>query len=126
MPQTVEAEASPSSLNTSLSVPATGDPPSGANNYPDLVRDAIKELLDNDKYLNNLLTKKYSLTIGNGTDTQIDVTHNFATDDVTVEVYEVSTKETVLCDVKRHSTNVVRLNFDSAPASNSLRVVVIG
>lgn len=70
--------------------------------------------------------KRYAATIGDGSATQIDVTHNFNSRDVVVEVYRNSGNyDTVLCDVGRTSVNAVRLNFASAPASNALRVVVL-
>lgn len=69
---------------------------------------------------------RYAATIGDNTNTSIAVTHNFGTDDVVVEVYDATSKETVVCDVDRTSTNAVTLTFASAPALNALRVVVIG
>jgi len=69
---------------------------------------------------------RHAATIGNNSDTVIAVTHNLGTDDVVVEVYDASTKETVICDVDRTSTNEVTLTFSSAPATNALRVVIIG
>ena len=69
---------------------------------------------------------RHAETIGDNSATSIAVTHNFGTDDVAVEVYDASTKETVICDVDRTSTNAVTLTFSTAPATDSLRVVVIG
>lgn len=69
--------------------------------------------------------KRYAVTIGDGSSTQIDVTHNLGTLDVVVGVYIVSRGPEVVCDVTRFSTTVVRLNFASAPAASALRVVVI-
>ena len=69
---------------------------------------------------------RHAETIGDNAATSIAVTHNFGTDDVAVEVYDASTKETVICDVDRTSTNAVTLTFSTAPATDSLRVVVIG
>jgi hypothetical protein len=73
----------------------------------------------------SLLLKKFSSTFGDGSATQYDITHNLNSADCQIAVYVVSTGEEVLCDMKRFSTNVVRLNFSSAPASNALRCVVI-
>ena len=69
---------------------------------------------------------RHAATIGNNSDTAIAVTHNLGTDDVVVEVYDASTKETVICDVDRTSTNAVTLTFSTAPDTNAIRVVVIG
>jgi len=71
-------------------------------------------------------TTKVTATIGDGSATAIAVTHSLGTDDVLVEVYGASTKETVVCDVDRTSTNAVTLTFASAPASNAYKVVIIG
>ncbi len=71
-------------------------------------------------------TTKVTGTIGDGSATAIAVTHNLGTDDVVVEVYDASNKETVVCDVDRTSTNAVTLTFASAPSSNAYKVVVIG
>lgn len=71
--------------------------------------------------------RKLSQTIGNGSSTQITVTHNFGTRDVVVSVRENSGNHAeVICDVERTSDDAVRLSFAGAPASNALRVVVIG
>ena len=68
---------------------------------------------------------RFAASIGDGSATQYDVTHNLGTRDVTVEVYRNSGNyDTVVCDVSRQSTSVVRLNFTSAPTSNQFRVVV--
>jgi len=70
--------------------------------------------------------RKYTTTIGDGATTQFDITHNFGTRDVIVQVYRTSGNyDQVYCDVKAHTTNTVRLNFASAPASNSLRVIIL-
>ena len=71
-------------------------------------------------------TTKVTDTIGDGSATAIAVTHSLGTDDVVVEVYDATSKETVICDVDRTSTNAVTLTFASAPASNAYKVVVIG
>ena len=71
-------------------------------------------------------TGKVTATIGDGSATAIAVTHSLGTDDVQVEVYGASTKETVVCDVDRTSTDVVTLTFASAPASSAYKVVIIG
>jgi hypothetical protein len=71
-------------------------------------------------------TTKVTATIGDGSATAIAVTHSLGTDDVVVEVYDASNKETVVCDVDRTSTNAVTLTFASAPASNAYKVVIIG
>ncbi len=72
-------------------------------------------------------TRRAQATIGDGTSTQFDVNHNFATRDVLVQVYQASGNyEQVNCDVSLPSTNSARLNFAAAPAANAYRVVVMG
>ena len=67
-----------------------------------------------------------SSNVGDGSATAIAVTHNLGSDDVLVEVYDATSKESVICDVDRTSTNAVTLTFATAPASNAYRVVIIG
>lgn len=69
--------------------------------------------------------RKHSATFGDGSSTQFDITHNFNTADVQVSVYRVSDGVEIVCDIRRQSVNVVRLNFAAAVASSSLRCVVI-
>jgi hypothetical protein len=72
------------------------------------------------------LLRKFSASLGDGSATQFDLTHNLGTDDVQIEVYDNTSKESVIVDAKRQSSNVVRLNFNTAPTSNQFRCVVIG
>jgi hypothetical protein len=70
--------------------------------------------------------RKYTTTIGDGSATSFNVTHNFNTRDVIVQVYySGGTYDQVYCDVKATTTNMVQLLFSSAPAVNSLRVIVL-
>lgn len=64
-------------------------------------------------------------TLGDGSSTQIDVTHNWGTRNVSVEVYRnSSTWDTILCDVSRPDTNTIRFNFASAPSSAQFAYVM--
>lgn len=69
---------------------------------------------------------KATATIGNGSLTSIAVTHNLGTSDVTVSVRDATTNEMVGCKVVATDANTVTLSFGAAPASNSLKVVVVG
>lgn len=70
---------------------------------------------------------KSGVNIGDGTATQIDVTHNLGTRDVTVKVYRNSAPyDEVMCDVEQFDVNTTRLRFSSAPAVAALRVVCLG
>ena len=66
----------------------------------------------------------YAASVGNGTLTTIPVTHNLGTRDVIVQVYEVTTFDTVYVETVRTSTSVVTLEFASAPTTNQYRVVI--
>ena len=61
----------------------------------------------------------YAVTI---TDTAT-VTHNLGTKDVIIQLYDVTTDETVYADVERASTNTATITFASTP-TNSIRVLV--
>lgn len=69
--------------------------------------------------------KRASGNIGDNSATQFDLSHNFATRDVQVEVYRnAAPYDSILCDVARPDANTVRLNFAVAPTTNQFRVVV--
>lgn len=51
------------------------------------------------------------------------VTHNLGTKDVIIQLYDVTTDETVFADVERASTNTATITFASTP-TNSVRVLV--
>lgn len=70
--------------------------------------------------------EKVTATIGDGSATSFAITHDRATTDVTVEVYDASTTETVIANVTRNSATQVTVAFASAPASNAYKVVIIG
>jgi hypothetical protein len=72
------------------------------------------------------ITRKFSATVGDGTLTQIPVTHNLGSRTVVVNVYDSATYDTVECDVVRTSTTVVTLGFTVAPASGAYTVVIVG
>jgi hypothetical protein len=69
--------------------------------------------------------RKATANIGDGAATQYDVTHNFNTRNVQVEVYRNSTPwDSIVCDISRPDANTVRLNFAAAPTSNQFSVIV--
>jgi hypothetical protein len=70
--------------------------------------------------------KKYSVSIGDGSATSYTVTHNLASRDVHVTIYNSSTYDEVLTDVTHSTTNTLTIVFATAPASNAYRVVVVG
>lgn len=72
-------------------------------------------------------TGKYAQTFGDGSTTSYVITHNLGTSDVVVSTnYVGSPFQVVYCEVQITSTNTITLVFAVAPATNTLRVVVIG
>jgi hypothetical protein len=54
------------------------------------------------------------------------VTHNFGTTDVMVQVYQVSTGETVITDVIRNNSNTVTVTINGAVDTSEFTIVVTG
>ena len=72
----------------------------------------------------NLDDLRYKTDIGDGSTTAIAVTHNLGTEDVIVQLFDNSTKETVYADVTRNSVNQITVSFATAPSSGAIRVLV--
>ena len=78
-----------------------------------------------------ILSKRFFKdTVGNNSDTTITVTHNFGTRFVLVQCADnkdngTDPGETVLVDTERDTDNTVKLHFASAPASNSIDVMIV-
>jgi hypothetical protein len=68
----------------------------------------------------------YVVSIGDGSNTSYTVTHNLGSRDVTVQLYDNSSYDTVYADVVRTDTNTLTISFssNSIPASNDIRVLV--
>jgi hypothetical protein len=73
-----------------------------------------------------VVVRKYAASVGDGSSSSIAVTHNLATRDVSVQVYDAASYATVEVDVMRTDINAVTLNFASAPAPNAYIVVIHG
>jgi hypothetical protein len=65
-------------------------------------------------------------TIGDGAATSIAVTHNRGRKGVIAQVRQASDDAVVECDIVMTSTTQLTVSFATAPASNSLKVVVMG
>lgn len=74
---------------------------------------------------NQIASNKYAASIGNGASTSYVVTHGLNSTDVEVELFEISSGETVFADISRTSSNAVTVSFAAAPTSNQYRVVIM-
>lgn len=104
-------------------VAAYWDSIAGTDADVDTIREVLDLVLANAEAVQEQIAR-HNATIGDGTATSIAVTHNLNSLDVTVEVYEISSGQTVLANVTRTNVNVVTIGVNPAPASNSLRVVI--
>ena len=68
--------------------------------------------------------EQYVVSIGDGNATSYAVSHGLNTKDVIVQLYDVSSGDTVYADVVRTSTAVVTISFTSAPSNNDIRVLI--
>jgi flavorubredoxin len=82
-----------------------------------LLRCSVDLSVSNNKY-------SYASTIGNGVATSYTVTHNLNSRDVDVQLYDLTTNETVISDVVRNTVNAVVVSFTNPPATGSIRVLV--
>jgi len=78
----------------------------------------------NYKTIQNVQDSTYSEAIGDGSATAINVDHDLNSLDVIVQLYDVSSGDTVYADVVRASVNRVTVTFSSAPTSGDIKVLV--
>jgi hypothetical protein len=72
-----------------------------------------------------VVVTKYATNIGDGTATSYTVTHNLATKDVIVSIYDnASPYAEVMTDVEHTTTNTITILFSVAPTTDKYRVVV--
>ena len=71
-----------------------------------------------------LATKQYAASIGNGVATSYTVTHNLNSQDVIVQLYDVSSFDTVIADVVRTTVNAITVDFSTAQTTNDIRVLI--
>lgn len=95
----------------------------GTDANVDTIREVLDLILSHSSDIANQIAR-FNATIGNGSSTSIAVTHNLNSNDITVEVYDIGTGETVSVGVTRTNVNVVTIEAFPAPATNSLRVVI--
>lgn len=77
-----------------------------------------------DSTLASKIVNGYAETLGDGTETSFSITHNLNSNDIIVNIYKLSTGESVQCDVLRTSVNEISVDATPAPASNDLRVLI--
>lgn len=73
-----------------------------------------------------LRTQKYSATIGDNSSTAITVTHSLGTSDTIAQARQASDNAIVECDIVNTSTTQTTFTFTVAPATNAIKVVIIG
>jgi len=69
---------------------------------------------------------KFSASIGDGSSTDITVTHNLGTRDLSVTVLDTTTYDYVLPDIVYTSTNSMTLSFGVAPTVDQYRIIIVG
>lgn len=75
----------------------------------------------------SLRMRKHAADIGDGSATQYDVTHNFNTRDVQVQVRANADPWAYpIVQIGALSVNAVRITFNTAPTSNQYRVIILG
>ena len=67
-----------------------------------------------------------SFTIGNGLTHSFVLEHSLGTTDVIIQVYNVATGQTVETSAIRVGLQTISIEFASAPALNSYKVVTMG
>jgi len=73
-----------------------------------------------------VLSRSVAQTIGDGSATAYVLTHGLGTRDITIQVYDASSYDTVIADTVRTNTNACTVTFATAPSSNAYRVVITG
>lgn len=71
-------------------------------------------------------SRSMSQNVGDASNTQFDITHNWGTREVIVQVIRNSGNyDEIVCDISRPDDNTVRLNFASAPSSNQFKALLL-
>lgn len=73
-----------------------------------------------------VVARKYSVTVGDGTSVDYTITHNLGTKAVHVEVRDATSYQRLMVDNDAPTTNTVAVHFTTAPATNTIVVIVIG
>ena len=87
--------------------------------------DGLAVTADSVKIDRAVVVTKYATNVGDGTNTSYTITHNLATRDVIVSLFDnASPYAEVMADVEHSTTNTITLLFSVAPTTDKYRVVV--
>lgn len=75
-------------------------------------------------YINTLPVSTFTANLGDNVATSFPITHNLGTLDVSIQVYENSTGNTVITDHTRGTTNQATIVFNVAPTTSQYRVII--
>ncbi len=114
-----------SDFNTAVDarVVALWDQIAGTDADVDTVRETLDKILANTAALDAVIGR-HNADFGDGSSTSYAITHGLNSDDVSVTVYDKSTKKDVEVDVTRTSVNQVTIGVNPAPGTNAYRVVI--
>lgn len=104
-------------------VAAYWDTIAGTDANVDTIREVLDLILANADAVQEQIAR-FEANIGNNSATSFAVTHNLNSLDVSVEVVEASSGQTVLAGVTRTNANTVTITANPAPETNALRVVI--
>jgi hypothetical protein len=69
--------------------------------------------------------RKAIATLGDGSGTQFDITHNFGTKDVIAQLRLASDDAVIEAAIRNLDANTTRINFATAPASNAIKATLL-
>lgn len=105
----------PYDLSSYLSSAVWGNITGSITNQTDLV-----------SYINTVVTSQsFASNLGDGSNLTYTINHGLDSKDVVVDLYEISTGETVYADITRPTVNTVVISFATAPTNNQYRVIII-
>jgi hypothetical protein len=106
----------------------TGASMIGVNAISGINGSNVQEILEGLKtYADSISLKKFTQNIGDGTSTNITVTHNLGTQDVMVIIRQNSAPYSVVnANIEITDDNNVTLKFITAPNVDEYKVVIIG
>lgn len=70
--------------------------------------------------------KKFKTLIGDGQTSTIKVTHNLNTEDITISIFDATSKELVFVETQIVDENSINVLFSVAPTASQYKVIIIG